>query len=90
MAGGMIIKHAAGLFSGLRFRLLLLVVLACAPLIALTANTSLEDRRKARMTFRNRAARLAQMAQRDQERVLASTRQMLTGIANSTPVQEGA
>lgn len=86
----MIIKHAAGLFSGLRFRLLLLVVLACAPLVALTVNTSLEDRRKARMGFRSRAARLAQVAQRDQERVLESARQMLTGMANSAPVQEGS
>src|SRR5215813_206237 len=46
---------------GLRFRLLLLVVLVCAPLVLLTLHTASEERRRAIANWPQRAQRMAQL-----------------------------
>src|SRR6516164_6263566 len=42
-------------FSGLRFRLLLLVLLTCAPLVAFMFHTASEDRRRAMTDWQQRS-----------------------------------
>lgn len=74
-------------FSGLRFRLLLLVVLACAPLVALMLHTAGEDRQRAKTAWRQRSQRVLQLAGRQEEDVVASARQFLLAISESSSVR---
>src|SRR5215831_9280846 len=76
-------------FSGLRFRLLLLVVMACAPLMALTLHTAWEDRRRARNNWRQRAENMMQAASREEEDLISESRQLLLALADSPPVRTG-
>ena len=75
------------LLYGLRFRLLLLVAVACAPLVALTVHTASEDRRRAQAGWRQKSQRLAQLAVREEDRLVGTTRQLLLAIAQSAPVR---
>ena len=75
------------LFSGLRFRLLVLVVLTCAPLVALTFHTTWEDRRRAITGWRQRSERVAQMAAHDEDRLITEGRRLLLEISISEPVK---
>jgi signal transduction histidine kinase len=72
------------LFSGLRFRLLLLVVLACTPLVVLTLHTAWEDRRRARTAWRQRGQKLIQVANREEDKLLGETQQLLLAMAESS------
>ena len=56
------------IFSGLRWRLLLLVLLACAPLIGLTLHTASEDRRRLVKEWNQRAQEMMQLATREEGR----------------------
>lgn len=69
------------MFSGLRFRLLLLVLMTCAPLVALTLHTSWEDRRRQVLNWQQRAARVAQLATQEESEFIVDTRQHLLGIS---------
>lgn len=60
-------------FSGLRLRLLVLVVLVCAPLVVLILHTAWEDRRRAEAGWQQRAQKLLQVTDREEQEVLAST-----------------
>src|SRR4030095_8736890 len=75
------------MFRGLRSRLLLLVVLACLPLVILTLNTALDESRRARQTWNDEAERLARFAEREELSIVSSTRQFLAALAESTPVR---
>ena len=77
----------AQVFSGLRFRLLLLVLLACAPLVALMLHTAWEDRRRAIAGWRQRSEDLQQTAWRDEEELIGSTRQLLLAVSESSYVR---
>jgi signal transduction histidine kinase len=72
--------------SGLRFRLLVLVVFTCAPLVVLIIHTSGEDRRRAMTSWEQRAQRVQQISQREEQEVIGGTRQLLLAIAESSPV----
>ena len=76
----------AQVLSGLRFRLLLLVVLVCAPLVALMLHTAGEDRRRAVSEWAKRAAELSQQAQHDEQGLVSATRQLLLATAESSAV----
>src|SRR5579864_7095562 len=73
-------------FFGLRFRLLVLVVLTCAPLIALMLHTAGEDRRRAMTSWRQRALRVQQIARREEQEVIGATRQLLLAVAESSSI----
>ena len=73
--------------SGLRFRLLLLVVLVCAPLVALMLHTTGEDRRRAISDWQKRAEELSQQAQREEQVMVSATRQLLLATAESAAVR---
>jgi signal transduction histidine kinase len=74
-------------FSGLRFRLLVLVILACAPLAALILHTAWDDRRRQERNWEQRAARLTELASREESELLGGTRQLLLALAESGPVR---
>ena len=75
------------LFSGLRFRLLLLVLITCAPLIALTLHTSWEDRRRAVFNWRQKSDNIVQHAQQEEDRLINEGRQLLMPFSVSEPVK---
>jgi signal transduction histidine kinase len=75
------------IFSGLRWRLLLLVLLACAPLVGLTLHTASEERRQLVKEWNQRAQEMMQLATRDEEQVIGQTRQLLFALAESATVR---
>jgi signal transduction histidine kinase len=76
-------------FCGLRCRLLILVLIACAPLIFLTANKAGEDRRRQETAWRQRSVRLSELAQREEQKLIGQTRQLLLAVAESGHVRAG-
>jgi PAS domain S-box-containing protein len=77
------------LFFGLRFRLLLLVVLACAPLMGLTLHTAWDDRRRQVADWKQRSQEMIKLANREEEKVIGQTRQLLLAVAESSQVRSG-
>ncbi len=74
-------------FSGLRFRLFVLVALACAPLVLLMIHTAGEERRREMSSWEQRSQKLLQIAQREEAEVVGGTRQLLLALAESAPVR---
>src|SRR6478752_5659023 len=77
------------LFSGLRLRLLLLVLLACAPLMALMLYSAWEDRRRQEADWKQLSQELISLARREEEKVVGQTRQLLFAMAESSQVRSG-
>ena len=75
---------------GLRFRLLLLVLLACAPLVGLTVHTASQERRSDLAAWRERMRQLMQVARREEEDLIGQTRQLLLAVAESSGVRSGS
>jgi|GEM_PF-870360 len=76
-------------FASLRFRLLLLVVLAVVPVLGLTAYTNLELRRLAAADAKAESLRLARLAASNQQDTIKDTRQLLFALAQLPAVAEG-
>lgn len=74
-------------FAGLRFRLLALVFLACAPLVVLTLHTAGGDRRRSVAGWRQKSHELQQIAHRDEDQLIGSTRQLLLAVSESSYVR---
>ena len=72
---------------GLRFRLLLLVLLVCAPLIALTLHTASNERRRAVADWSERAQKLSRLAGQEETDMLGQTRQLLLAASESSAVR---
>jgi len=77
------------LFSGLRLRLLLLVLLACAPLMALMLYSAWEDRRRQEADWKQLSQELISLAHREEEKVVGQTRQLLFAMAESSQIRSG-
>ena len=75
--------------SGLRLRLLLLVLLACAPLVGLTLHTASEERRRLVKEWNQRSQEMMELATREEGQVIGQTRQLLLAVAESSPVRSG-
>src|SRR5436190_14126048 len=75
---------------GLRFRLLLLVALVCAPLIILTLRNASEDRRRQVANWRQRTQRMAHTAVLEESKVIGDTQQFLLALAESREVRGNA
>jgi PAS domain S-box-containing protein len=84
-----LIETISRLFLGLRLRLLLLVLLVCAPLIALTLHTASHERRQAVTAWRERAQRLSRQARRAEDNLLSQSRRLLLAVSESSAVQSG-
>jgi signal transduction histidine kinase len=66
--------------------LFVLVLLVCAPLVAVMLHTAGEDRRQAIVNWQERAQRLATIAQRNEQQVLDDTHQLLVAISAHSSV----
>ena len=75
------------MLSGLRFRLLALVVVACIPLVALTLHTASAARRRERAAWNQRLHRIQELANAQEARVLDQTRQVLLALSEAAPVR---
>jgi signal transduction histidine kinase len=82
-----LIAWTGRMFSGLRFRLLLLVILACAPLVVLILHTAGQDRRRAVTTFGRQADKVAQISAAEERESRAATRQFLLATSESAAIQ---
>lgn len=82
-------KMMGRVFYGLRWRLLLLVLLACAPLVGLMLHTAAEERRRLVKDWNQRAQDLKQLATREEAQLIGQTRQFLLALAESGPVRSG-
>ena len=82
-------KIISRLVSGLRLRLLLLVLLACAPLVGLTLHTASEERRRLVQEWNQRSLEMMELATREEGHVLGQTRQLLLALAESSQVRSG-
>jgi len=67
--------------ASLRFRLLLLVLLAVVPAFGLTFFTDLQERKMASTNAQEEALRLARLAAADQEQLIEGVRQLLVTLA---------
>jgi len=81
-----LLASTARAFSGLRFRILALVCLACAPLVVLMLHNAGEDRRRAVASWRQKSVDLQQIARKDEEQMIGSTRQLLLAVSESSYV----
>ncbi len=72
---------------GLRFRLLVLVLLACAPLVGLTLRAASKERRRAMAAWSQRAQKMTKLAQREEADLLGETRQLLLAVSESAAVR---
>ncbi len=75
------------LFSGLRFRLVLLVVLASLPPVVLTLHIARQDRQRQTTALRQRSQDMVKLAARKEDEMIAGTRQLLCAVAESSQVQ---
>ena len=75
------------LASGLRLRLLLLVLVACVPLVALVLHNGREDRRRQLTAWRQRSQRIEQIASHEEDDLISSARQLLLAGAESSAVR---
>ena len=75
-------------FNSLRFRLLVLVLLALVPALGLVVYTASEQRRLAAIQAQENALRLTRVAATNQEQLIWGTRQLLVTLAQLPAVQE--
>ena len=81
-----ILSLAKRAFSGLRLRLLLMVLLACAPLVALVLHAAWEDRRRARAAWQSQLGNILQIARNEEKKIVDSTRQLLLAVSEVSGV----
>ena len=77
------------LFSGLRFRLLLLVLLASLPPVVLTLHIARQERQAKITALKQRSQDMVTLSARKEEEMLLGTRQLLRVVAASSQVQLG-
>jgi HAMP domain-containing protein len=76
------------LFSSLRARLILLVVIAVMPVLGLTFYTAVEQRQLATVGVQETALRLARLTSTQQGQMILGARQLLTGLAQLREVRQ--
>ena len=75
------------LFSGLRFRLVLLVVLASLLPVVLTLHIARQDRQHQTAALRQRSQDIVKLSARKEDEMIAGTRQLLRAVAESAQVR---
>jgi PAS domain S-box-containing protein len=81
------VRTMSQLFSGLRFRLVLLVLLASLPPVVLTLHIARQDRQRQTAALRQRSQDMVKLAARKEDEMIAGTRQLLRAVAESSQVQ---
>ncbi|HEY4688477.1 MAG TPA: cache domain-containing protein [Anaerolineae bacterium] len=79
----------AGLFSSLRFRLILLVLLAGLPALGATVYAGLEEHRSQAAQVRQETLRLVQLVANNHEALIEGARQLLIALSQYPAVREG-
>jgi signal transduction histidine kinase len=74
--------------ASLRIRLLLLVLLAVIPALALTLYTNLEERQLRKALVQEHAMRLSRLVSADHERLVEDTRRLLVALARLPAVRD--
>jgi PAS domain S-box-containing protein len=82
-----LIHRVSQAIFGLRFRLLLLVLVAGTPLFALTVYTASRERRQEVQAWQDRSRRLTRLAHREERELVSETRQLLLAVSESSAVQ---
>ncbi|MCU0783734.1 MAG: hypothetical protein MUF81_06740, partial [Verrucomicrobia bacterium] len=77
------------LFSSLRVRLVLLVLLASIPPVAMTLHIARQDRQDAVAALKQRAQAIVKLSARKEDEMILGTRQLLHAVAASSQVQSG-
>jgi signal transduction histidine kinase len=72
---------------GLRFRLLLLVILATAPFLVLVVHSASTERQRAVAVWQDRSRRLAELAQKEEATVIGAAKQLLLALSESAALQ---
>lgn len=80
-------NYVSSLLCGLRFRLLLLVAVVCAPLMGLTLHRAGEDRRRAVDGWKHRSQQLNQLASRQEEKLVDQARRLLSVMGQEDSVR---
>ena len=75
-------------FDSLRFRLLMLVVIAIVPTLGLAVYAGLEQRRVAALEAQANALQLARLAAADQDRLIADAHQLLNVLAHFSDARD--
>jgi signal transduction histidine kinase len=75
--------------AGLQTRLVLLVLLAVTPALALALYSDFEERQLRRAQVQEEALRLVRLLSADHERLIEAARQLLTALARLPTVREG-
>ena len=75
------------LFSGLRFRLVLMVVLASLPPVVLTLHIARQDRQRQTAALRQRSQEIIKLSARKEQEMILGTQQLLRAVAASSQVQ---
>jgi PAS domain S-box-containing protein len=81
------VRTMSQLFTGLRFRLVLLVLLASLPPVGLTLHIARQDRQRQTAALRQRSQDMIKLAARKEDETIAGTRQLLRAVAESAQVQ---
>jgi signal transduction histidine kinase len=76
-------------FSGLRVRLLLLVLLAVIPALGLTLYANLEERQLRKAQVQEHAMRLSRLVSADHDRLIEDARRLIVTLARLPAVREG-
>lgn len=76
-------------FSGLRARLLLLVLLAVIPALGLTLYSNLEERQLRKAQVQEHALRLSRIVSADHERLIEDARKLLAALSRLPGVRDG-
>jgi PAS domain S-box-containing protein len=84
-----VLDRISDVLFGLRFRLLLLVLLVCAPLVALTLHAASKERRRAVAEWSKRAETMTRLAGREEADLLVQTRQLLLAVSKSSAMRSG-
>jgi PAS domain S-box-containing protein len=82
-------NKAGRFFSSLRFKLLLIVIIALLPAFSLIVYTAVSQRQDAAQNARENAARLAFIAQIEQEDLINEAFQLLTVLSRLPEIEEG-
>jgi signal transduction histidine kinase len=82
-----LLRFVRQVFSGLRFRLLLLVLLTCAPLVAFMIHTTGEDRRRSMTNWQQHSQSMRQMAKSEERHIIMMAQQLLQAISDSSQVR---
>ncbi|MBI3547065.1 MAG: EAL domain-containing protein [Gammaproteobacteria bacterium] len=75
--------------SSLRARLLVLVLLAAIPALAMIVHTGLEQRKQAQAMVVSRAQQIVDLASKNQQQLIQETRQLMMVLAQVPPIRNG-